>query len=460
AMMIVLWWLIDCVLIALLLAGGAAAWERAASWTGRPARWGWLAALAGSVTLPFVLRLLPEPTWAEPLAAPMQLLRLDGVVLSAGDATTGLTPQSIALMRWAAASAIVLLYVAGVVIELRRARRSWRAADVDGGQVLITQATGPAAIGLRRSAVVVPAWALELDAELRSLLLRHERSHVEAGDPRLLFAGVLLLAAMPWNPVVWFELLRLRNAIELDCDARVLASGASPRRYGSLLLEVGRRRSAHALVMATFAEPRIFLEERIRRNSRWPSERNRARAAAFALAAVLLVIGAVSCDPVRVSNVPESVPTPPATIQESPPLAPMTKAPELTNREEVARALVAYYPPLVRDAGIGGTATVNMFIDTEGTVQRVMLGRSSGYPSRDEAALAVAGRMKWTPALLHDGTVAVWVEIPIEFNADNPADGAPSPSRARVLREERRERSDQPAESRPRTSSESQARFT
>src|SRR5690606_8264822 len=192
----------------------------------------------------------------------------------------------------------------------------------------------------------------------------------------------------------------------------------------------------------------------------WPSERNRARAAAFALAAVLLVIGAVSCDPVRVSNVPESVPTAPATIQESPTLTPMTKAPELTNREEVARALVAYYPPLVRDAGNGGTATVNMFIDTEGTVQRVMLGRSSGYPSLDEAALAVAGRMKWTPALLHDGTVAVWVEIPIEFNADNPADGAPSPSRARVLREERRERSDQPVESRPRTSSESQARFT
>src|SRR5690606_38700405 len=142
---------------------------------------------------------------------------------------------------------------------------------------LITQATGPAAIGLRRSAVVVPAWALELDAELRSLLLRHERSHVEAGDPRLLFAGVLLLAAMPWNPVVWLQLLRLRNAIELDCDARVLASGANPRRYGSLLLEVGRRRSAHALVMATFAEPRIFLEERIRRIARWPSERNRAR---------------------------------------------------------------------------------------------------------------------------------------------------------------------------------------
>src|SRR5690606_34771838 len=168
----------------------------------------------------------------------------------------------------------------------------------------------------------------------------------------------------------------------------------------------------------------------------WPSERNRARAAAFALAAVLLVIGAVSCDPVRVSNVPESVPTAPATIQESPTFTPMTKAPELTNREEVARALVAYYPPLVRDAGISGTATVNMFIDTDGTVGRLMLGRSSGYPSLDEAAIAVASRMKWRPAMLHDEPTGVWVEIPVVFNANSPADGSSaSPTRVRVLRE-------------------------
>src|SRR5690606_36406073 len=98
---------------------------------------------------------------------------------------------------------------------------------------------------------VVPAWVLELDAELRGLLLRHERAHAAAGDPRVLLAGLFLVAAMPWNPIVWLQLIRLRNAIELDCDARVLSAGADPERYGSLLIEVGRRRSAHALVLTT-----------------------------------------------------------------------------------------------------------------------------------------------------------------------------------------------------------------
>jgi protein TonB len=95
----------------------------------------------------------------------------------------------------------------------------------------------------------------------------------------------------------------------------------------------------------------------------------------------------------------------------------MTVKPELINRGEVQQALVRNYPPLLRDAGIGGNPTVHFFIDETGEVRRLLLSRSSGYPALDEAALAVARVMRFSPAQNRDRDVAVWVEIPIIFSA-------------------------------------------
>jgi TonB family protein len=439
-MTIVTAWLIYCVVIAGTLTVGAAAWERSARWSGGAVRWGWLAALAGSVTLPWLLRLLPERGWAEavPVAA---ALRLEPVALTTSGATGPLwSVQDVGAALWVLASAVVLGYVALLLLGLVRARRRWCVAQLEGGPVLMSHAVGPAAVGVRRGMVVLPSWVLELDAELRSLLLRHERAHVEAGDPRLLLGALVLLAAMPWNPVVWLQVVRLRNAIELDCDARVLSTGADPERYGSLLLEVGRRRSRGTFVMATFAEPRVFLEQRIRRIARWPLERRPLRAALFAATAVFLFVAALSCgDPLRV-QAPADLPrgeaerpdqVAPAGVTSDaaqPAFTPMTRAPELQNRDEVQAALRAAYPPLLRDAGIGGTASVHFFIDADGVVQNVVISRSSGYPALDAAALNVAAAMRFSPAWNRDEKVAVWLEMPVVFSADPDAGAAKAPA--------------------------------
>jgi protein TonB len=83
----------------------------------------------------------------------------------------------------------------------------------------------------------------------------------------------------------------------------------------------------------------------------------------------------------------------------------------------VQRALVRNYPPLLRDAGIGGSPTVHFFIDENGRVLRRLLSQESGYPALDEAAMAVAEVMRFSPALNRDKKVQVWVEIPIIFSA-------------------------------------------
>ena len=38
----------------------------------------------------------------------------------------------------------------------------------------------------------------------------------------------MAVVLMPWNLPLWWQWRRLRFAIEVDCDARVLASGRIP----------------------------------------------------------------------------------------------------------------------------------------------------------------------------------------------------------------------------------------
>jgi len=102
-------------------------------------------------------------------------------------------------------------------------------------------------------------------------------------------------------------------------------------------------------------------------------------------------------------------------IDEAPAFTPFTVAPTLKNRDEVARALEREYPPMLRDAGIGGSVNVWLFIDEQGQVQDVRINKSSGFEALDDAALRVGSRMEFTPALNRDEKVFVWVSIPITF---------------------------------------------
>jgi TonB family protein len=473
-MMIVTAWLAHCIILSAVLAAGALVWELSARWSGRSARWAWLCAMAAAVTLPWLLRLVPERPWPEVMptvvAAAMSPVVLtpalaDAAAVGAVDAVGGgWSAVQYALAGWLALSLLFVAYVLRVLWSVHRARRRWRQAELDGARVYVTRDMGPAALGLGEGMIVLPAWALELDVGIRSVLLLHEREHVEAGDPRLVIAGLLLVAAMPWNPILWFHLLRLRNAIELDCDARVLATGVDPRVYGSLLLEVGSRRSRSPFVMATMAEPRVFLEERIRRIARWPLERRRGRSAALAAAALVLFATALSArDPLRaplLTGTGGAAPAASAPVSEPvsqpvsepvdaagsaageqaaadaesrlgqgfmitaedagaasrrSPARPADQPPELLNAGEVLRALLDGYPPMLRDAGVGGVAVVWFFVGTDGRALRTQIATSSGQKALDETALSVASIMRFRPHVRDGQVKQVWVEIPFVF---------------------------------------------
>lgn len=114
----------------------------------------------------------------------------------------------------------------------------------------------------------------------------------------------------------------------------------------------------------------------------------------------------------------EDLPPPPeknADIRSAPTFTPFTVRPDIKNRPVVSRALQQAYPPLLKDAGVGGTAQVWFFIDEDGAVQRTIINESSGHEELDNAALEVAGKIEFTPALNRDKRVPVWISLPITF---------------------------------------------
>ena len=157
-----------------------------------------------------------------------------------------------ALVAWIVAAAAY----AGVLLvayrRMRRARRHWTAAPahIERSMAALTGVRtrvwcsddiGPAAFGVIRPAVVIPDWALSLDAEALNLLLRHEASHVTARDPLLLRVALAAVIAMPWNVPLLIAYRRLHRAVEHDCDARVIADTQDARGYARLLLETASR---------------------------------------------------------------------------------------------------------------------------------------------------------------------------------------------------------------------------
>jgi hypothetical protein len=267
-------WMLYCVGIGLAFVVVGHALERALHFAGRPTRWAWVIALAGSYVVPIAAWVRPDAFAT--FAVPIPVVAESGPVLPTSTTSTTLDqppPPAFSLADldpalrwgWGLASVAMLLVLAAATARLVSQRRRWRQAAVDGRLILVSKNIGPAVVGVWGPRVVLPEWALALPAHDRELMLAHEEQHVRASDPVLLAAGFLALLLAPWNAALWWQWRRLRLAVEMDCDARVLAQGRSTAAYGELLLEVGRRRATHLLGAAAFGEPASFLESRIRR---------------------------------------------------------------------------------------------------------------------------------------------------------------------------------------------------
>jgi beta-lactamase regulating signal transducer with metallopeptidase domain len=198
----------------------------------------------------------------------------------------------IALSVWLSVSVTLLVLFVSVNRRLSLTRRSWGSRSVSGTLVRVTPNVGPAVIGFLRTEIVVPHWLFERSEEEQRLILAHEREHLRARDNLLLGGAWLAAIAVPWHPAVWYLVNRIRLAIELDCDARVLRGGASPRSYGALLVDMATRQSAMRFGALALADGPSHLEMRIRAMHRRRGRLGVTRGVVFAAAGGLFVLAA------------------------------------------------------------------------------------------------------------------------------------------------------------------------
>jgi beta-lactamase regulating signal transducer with metallopeptidase domain len=147
---------------------------------------------------------------------------------------------------WLVVSALLVVWmllnaarVWNAVVASRMGRRGQSGPTVvDGVDVIVTDALGPATVGLLHSRVLLPRWVLALPSVQRRYVVRHEDEHRRAHDGRFLFLASLLLILVPWNLALWWQLRRLSLAIEMDCDNRVVRALGDAPAYGDLLLKI------------------------------------------------------------------------------------------------------------------------------------------------------------------------------------------------------------------------------
>ena len=285
-------WMMYSILIGGLAIFAAHALENAARVVGKPSRWIWLAALVA--TIGASVSALYQAVVGAVIFLPKRhgATWLDGPAAGYIKVFNSVEHWDVYLqpLLWVS-SALTGALFAIAIWRLVQRRRAWHQASMDGHSVLVSEADGPAIVGFVRSAIVVPRWALNESERVRSLIMAHELEHQRAGDHLLSALTLVATVAQPWNPAVWWIARRLRVALEVDCDARVLRRGSDPRTYGLLLLEAGSRAAGCRMPVPALSRPLSSLEERLQIIT---AERRsgRLRAARLVVVAAILVVTA------------------------------------------------------------------------------------------------------------------------------------------------------------------------
>jgi beta-lactamase regulating signal transducer with metallopeptidase domain len=295
----------------------ASAWllERALGRLRRPRRVIWLVALLVALALPPIVVWSQEPVLVRPPApaagTPVTVVQAAQVAesLRASPALrdariADLPVDTVVAGLWLLASlSLVTFHVVGAWRLSRRARR-WGAASLDSQPISVAPDIGPALYGWWRPRVVFPGWLLAAPETTQRLALAHEREHLAVRDPQLLAAATLAVVLLPWNaPLLWM-LRRLRFAMEVDCDARVIRAGADASDYGLALLFVSERQSRSPMGTLALIERASQLERRIDIMINAPRHRALVAGLCLALASACAFAAAQVAPPARIHETP------------------------------------------------------------------------------------------------------------------------------------------------------------
>ena len=411
-------WMLSALLFSACVALVAASAQPFARVMRQPTRWIWVVALGAAALWPVVstLALLLLPSLRE------TAVRLSAIRVAPDRALGIAAPDDVmqivgrvTIVLWVLASLVLGARLVRALIVLRRLRGTAEHRNLDGVEVLLSDDLGPATIGLRRQAVVVPRAVLDLEEPLRRLVLRHELEHRSARDSWLLLAGSVAVVLFPWNAAIWVIAHRLRLALEIDCDERVLGRGGDPVRYGRLLLLFAHRQRALPLAL-TLAAPPSQLERRI---IAMRTRLVRPRPLQLVVAGSVLALGiGGACS----AGAPDAPAAQRGSANQHEVVEPQASAPALTSQEDVgAKQIpgvgVLRYPDAMRAANREGEVYTMFVVDERGLVDtssfRVTKATDPAFVAAVRAALPT---MRFHPARKNGRAVRQVVEQPFTFS--------------------------------------------
>ena len=418
-------WMLSALLFTALLAAAAWCAEAALRTARQPTRWPWLVALAAAVTWPVIAplarRMLPQSAAPTQVAATLPSISVSGQLPTA----TSWLPQSdaVLLTLWAMASLVVLVQLVRALTFLARVRRASRPQVVDGVNVLVSEHMGPAVLGIVQPSVLLPASLLDLEEPLRRLILRHEDEHRRAHDPWIVLSSAIALALVPWNLPLWWITSRARLALEVDCDARVLARDGNATQYGKLLLLIAQRQTVTSLAPMLAAYD-THLERRIDAMLPVPSSRRRTKLAAAVIGTI--VIGIVACSS-RIADI--AAPGPeiakrPAMISADQPYFEFQVEKQV---RQVPGTGNLRYPDSLRKANVEGEVLAQFVVGADGKYEdgsfKVL---RSDHALFSQAIAAALPNMVFTPAEVGGAKVKQVVQQPFTFAMSTPPAVQPS----------------------------------
>ncbi len=312
-------WIIYTVLVSALVAAAAAALEPVAKAFRLPVRLLWFGALVMSLSLCILAparsghldtasetaitsEFLPGVSAAElsTRADRLGILSLipDALALSLSVVpSVGERTSAVIVIGWLVMSAALLALGTWTLRRYLALLRVWPIHEVEGERVRVAPSTGPVVIGLLRPEIVIPSWLTSMPAEMRRLVILHEREHLRTRDPLLVAAGAVVVVLIPWSPPLWWMLHRLRLAVEIDCDTRVLGSGVPMSVYGTTLIDIARRNPTLAPGAPALLRSRSSLERRLLAMNRRLSWGRIARLAIASPLGLAILFGACEANP-------------------------------------------------------------------------------------------------------------------------------------------------------------------
>jgi TonB family protein len=132
---------------------------------------------------------------------------------------------------------------------------------------------------------------------------------------------------------------------------------------------------------------------------------------------------AITISSTLITDNPVSELPPPPTAQKmdlsaQPAFTPYEVKPDLKNRTEFARLLERRYPSAYKNAGVGGTVLLWVFIDETGAVKNTRVVESTGFEELDQVARDMMHEIaQFSPAYNRDQRVPVWIQMPVTFVA-------------------------------------------